>query len=274
MRRRANSRAKIRLPLRSLHVPLYKLMPNIVTILGLCVGITSIRYALDEKWTMAVGLIVIAAILDGIDGRLARLLNSTSKFGAELDSLVDVINFGVAPALINYLWLLHEIPYKGVGWAIVLIYLACATIRLARFNSNLDDVEAKKTSQNFFTGVPITAASVLSLCPLIITFEIYPYKICYWLVALYLPLIGLLMVSRLPTFSFKTVIIPRIYISFFFVGIALVIAATLLEPWLTLPFLGLVYFCTMPLSALSYYKMRKAVANKLADGGTAKTHQE
>ncbi len=249
-------------------------MPNIVTILGLCVGITSIRYALDEKWTMAVGLIVIAAILDGIDGRLARLLNSTSKFGAELDSLVDVINFGVAPALINYLWLLHEIPYKGVGWAVVLIYVACSTIRLARFNSNLDDAEAKKTSQNFFTGVPITAASVLSLCPLIVTFEIYPYKICYWLIALYLPLIGLLMVSRLPTFSFKTVIIPREYISFLLVGIALVIAATLLEPWLILPFFGLIYFCTMPFSALNYYRMRKAASNKPADGGTTKTHQE
>lgn len=145
MRRRAPGRAKIRVPVKALHIPLYKLMPNIVTILGLCIGITSIRYALDGKWTMAVGLIVIAAILDGIDGRLARLLNSTSKFGAELDSLVDVINFGVAPALINYLWILHEIPYKGVGWAVVLIYSACSTIRLARFNSNLDDAESKKT---------------------------------------------------------------------------------------------------------------------------------
>ena len=261
MRKRLANRAKVKLPAKTRHIPLYKLMPNIVTILGLCLGITSIRYALDEKWTIAVSLIVIAAILDGIDGRLARLLNSTSKFGAELDSLVDVINFGVAPALINYLWLLHQIPYKGVGWAIVLIYVACSTIRLARFNSKLEDLEAMKTSQIFFTGVPIPAASVLSLCPLIITFEIYPFKICYWLVAVYLPIIGLLMVSQLPTYSFKTVNIPRQYISFFFVGTALVIAATLLEPWWILPLLGLVYFCTMPLSIVSYLRLSKVVAS-------------
>lgn len=259
--RKRSQKGRIRLPVKALHIPLYKLMPNIVTLVGLCLGITSIRYALDEKWVTAVALIVIAAVLDGIDGRLARLLNSTSKFGAELDSLVDVINFGVAPALINYLWLLHEVPYKGVGWAIVLFYVSCSTIRLARFNSNLDDMEEKKKAQNFFTGVPITAAAVLSLCPLIVTFDIFPYKVCYWILAIYLPMIGLLMISRVPTFSFKTVNIPREYISFLLVSIALVIAALILEPWIIIPIIVLIYFCTFPFSILEYFKLRKASAD-------------
>lgn len=246
-----NRTARIR-AVANLEVPIYKLVPNIITILGLCLGVTSIRYALDYKWSIAAALILIAAIMDGIDGRLARLLNSASRFGAQLDSLADVISFGVAPAVITYLWSLSEIPYKGVGWAVALFYIACSAIRLARFNSNLDDPEAKKKLQDYFTGIPMPAAAFLILCPMITTFELIEIYISPWVISLYMIIVGLLMVSRVPTFSFKTVAIKREYIPLILVAIAAVIATTILEPWKILPVVGLIYVCTLPISIFQH----------------------
>lgn len=242
---------------KGLTIPLHKLVPSIVTILGLCLGITSIRYALDYKWQIAASLIIIAGFVDGIDGRLARFLNAVSKFGAQLDSLADVVSFGVAPAVVMYLWSLHEIPYKGVGWAIVLFFIACSTIRLARFNSKLEDTGSKVKVDNYFTGMPITAAAFTCLLPMLISFELSSYKFSCWFIAVYIVAIGFLMISKIPTFSFKAVVIKRDYVHFILVFAAIIITIVILEPWVFLPLLGLVYLTTIPISIMQYKRKLK-----------------
>lgn len=235
-------------------IPIQKLVPNIITILGLCLGITSIRYAFDYKWSIAASLIIIAGFVDGIDGRLARFLNAVSKFGAQLDSLADVVSFGVAPAIVMYLWSLHEIPYKGVGWAIVLFFVACSALRLARFNSRLDNKEEKIKADHYFTGMPITAAAFTCLLPMLISFEIVDYKFSAWHVGSYIVIIGFLMISKIPTFSFKTTVIKKDYVPFILVFIAITITGIILEPWIILPIIGLIYLITIPISAIQYKK--------------------
>lgn len=243
-------------------IPIQKLAPNFVTLLGLCLGITSIRYAFDGKWAITAALIIIAAFMDGIDGRLARILNATSIFGAQLDSLADVISFGVAPAVVLYLWSLHDIPYKGIGWAIVLFYIACSAIRLARFNSTLDSAEEQEKLQDYSTGVPITTSAGVALLPMILSFELLPEirennRMLPWFIAAYLVVIGLLMISRIPTFSFKRLHIRREYVSFILLIVALIMAGIILEPWIVLPILILIYLLTIPISIYFYIKSKK-----------------
>jgi len=243
-------------------IPIQKLAPNFVTLLGLCLGITSIRYAFDDKWAITAALIIIAAFMDGIDGSLARILNATSIFGAQLDSLADVISFGVAPAVVLYLWSLHDIPYKGIGWAIVLFYIACSAIRLARFNSTLDSAEEQEKLKDYSTGVPITTSAVVALLPMILSFELLPgikasNKMLPWFIAVYLIVIGLLMISRTPTFSFKRLHIRREHVSFMLLVVALIMAGIILEPWIVLPILISIYLLTIPISIYSYLKSQK-----------------
>ena len=236
-----------------LKVPLYKLFPNFITIIGLCLGISAVRYALDQKMQMAAGLIIIAAFMDGIDGRLARLLNSTSSFGAHLDSLADIVSFGVAPAVVVYLWSLHEIPYKGVGWAAVLFYITCSALRLARFNVQSENKKSP-SAQNYFTGVPMPSAAILSMLPMMFTFELINFHFSPWIILCNLLIISFLMVSTIPTFSFKKVDIEREYVMLLFVGMALLISSIILEPWLILPFVGAAYLISIPVSVYSYYR--------------------
>ncbi len=234
-------------------VPVYRLVPNFVTLLALSLGMTSIRYAFDEKWHIAAGLILIAGFLDGIDGRLARLLNATSRFGAELDSLADIVSFGVAPAVTMYLWSLHNIPIKGIGWFVVLFYIACSALRLARYNSRLDDLDEKKKLQNFTTGMPITTAASICLLPMMFSFELTSSAVSPWLVFINMTLIGLIMISRVPTFTFRTVHIRKAYVPFLMATIVLLIGAMILEPWVIFPIMITFYLCTIPFSIISFY---------------------
>jgi CDP-diacylglycerol--serine O-phosphatidyltransferase len=241
-------------------IPLSKLAPSIITILALCLGITSIRYAIDGKWHIAFSLIVIAGLLDGIDGRLARLLNATSGFGAQLDSLADIVSFGVAPAVVTYLWILNEIPVKGVGWSVVLLFIACSALRLARFNSALSDPEEKKKLSKFFTGIPMPAGGISALLPMLLTFEyIDKSSISPWFVASYMALIAFIMVSKIPTYSFKTIHIKKEFVSMFMVIATIVFAGLLLEPWKILPLINLAYLMMIPLSIASHRKLTKEV---------------
>ncbi|WP_417767295.1 CDP-diacylglycerol--serine O-phosphatidyltransferase [Stappia sp.] len=184
-------------------VPLRLILPNLVTLLALCSGLTAIRMALEARWDYAIGAIVIAAVLDALDGRVARLLKGTSKFGAELDSLADFVNFGVAPALILYSWLLQEV--RSIGWIAALIFSISAALRLARFNVSIEDPDKPAWAVNFFTGVPAPAGALAVLFPVYLELAgVLPH----WpelapVVALYVVAIALLMVSRLPTFSGK-----------------------------------------------------------------------
>jgi CDP-diacylglycerol--serine O-phosphatidyltransferase len=236
------------------HIALYKLIPSMVTLFSICLGITAVRYALDYKWTIAATLILVACVMDGIDGRLARMLDASSKFGAELDSQADMVSFGVSPAVVMYLWSLHEIPYKGVGWACVLFFIACSAIRLARFNAMLDDT-TKKNNSSFFTGVPMPSAASLAIFPMVLTFELLPFDIHPAFVAVNMILVGLLMISRIPTFSLKDLKIQKQYVPIAMVIAAVLIAGIIMEPWVVLPFVAIVYLISIP---IIYYRTKNA----------------
>ncbi|CAL7963831.1 CDP-diacylglycerol---serine O-phosphatidyltransferase [Alphaproteobacteria bacterium] len=256
-------------------VPLYKLFPNIITILVLCIGITAIRYALDGKFNIAAGLIVIASFMDGLDGRIARLLKSTSEFGAYLDSFADIASFGIAPGIVTYLWALHNIPYKGIGWGVILIYISCAALRLARFN--VQNIGSGSLSQNknkkqgydetqdqelintvkgspgsfylgsFFSGIPMPAAAVLCITPLMLTFDMLSgYTLPTLFIAMYVLVVGFLMVSRIPTFAAKHMKIKRIYVPLLLFGSAIFVVSMLLEPWIVMPLVAFGYIISLP----------------------------
>ena len=232
--------------------PVSYLFPNIVTIIGLCFGMSSIKYALDGRWEISVGLLVISAFIDGMDGRLARMLDASSKFGAELDSLTDFINFGVAPALILYFWGLNMIPIKGIGWAIALIYTVCCAFRLARFNVNNDLAEKEKS--NFFLGIPAPCGAGLTLVPIMLSFElkIYFFADNPFYLAIYMMVIAILMASQIPTISTKNTNISHKLIYPILILITIFIASLIIEPWIMLPLMGLVYIFTIPISVMIF----------------------
>jgi CDP-diacylglycerol--serine O-phosphatidyltransferase len=239
-------------------IPFSNLAPSLITLIALCLGITSIRYALDFKWEVACALIIVAGFLDGIDGRIARLFNSTSDFGAQLDSLADIVSFGVAPAVVIYLWSLHEIPYKGVGWAVVLFFIGCAAIRLARYNAASSDPEEQEKLNHHFTGVPMPAAAGIGILPLVLTFEIAPnISISPWFSAGYMLIIGALMISRIPTFSLKKISINREYLPIFMLLVCILFTTIIIEPWFILPLLGLTYISTLPFSLIKHLRKER-----------------
>ena len=236
--------------------PIVKLLPNLVTIVGLCFGLFALKFAILERWELAVGLIIIATVIDGIDGRVARMLNASSDFGAQLDSLSDFFNFGVAPALVLYLWIGHEI--KGLGWAVALFFIISQALRLARFNTSLHD---DNHNDNYFYGVPAPCGAGLSLIPMIITFFFNEhldgqalFEITPMTVIIYMAIIGILMVSSVPTISVKKVIIQKRFASLFLAFGGLFIIALVTEPWITLPLIGVFYLATIPFSIFYYYK--------------------
>lgn len=236
--------------------PLRRLFPNIVTIIAICFGLTSIRYALKEQWEIAVAFIIIAGFLDVLDGRLARFLKATSNFGAQLDSLADFVNFGVAPAIIIYLWELNKIPLKGLGWSLVLFYAICSAIRLARFNSDLAEEDRPAWREGFFTGVPAPMGAYLALLPMIVSFESDFIKVWHPLViGLYLGVIGILMASRLPTFATKKIAIPKQYISIFLVCFGVIVGVIIIQPWSSLSLLGVIYIFSFPFSIRAFKRL-------------------
>jgi CDP-diacylglycerol---serine O-phosphatidyltransferase len=235
-------------------VPFMKLLPNVVTLVGLIIGVSSIRFALDAAWEKAVYCILIATIIDGLDGRVARMLNATSHFGAELDSLCDFINFGLCPALLLYLWSFQQYEYKVISWASIMLYIVCMAIRLARFNTAIVEIDEKhKTDYRFFTGVPAPAGAILALIPMILDFEVTAfvtefsirnYTLC---INLYIIIIGLLLASRLPSFSLKGLHIKPEYLSLSMIISAMIIILAVIYPWYALPVAAIFYLLSIPL---------------------------
>jgi CDP-diacylglycerol---serine O-phosphatidyltransferase len=245
-----------RRPLRA--QPLIHLVPNIFTVMSLCAGLTAIRYGLDQRFELALALIVAAGVLDGLDGRSARLLKITSKLGAQLDSLADFLSFGVAPALLVYLWTLREVP--TIGWSLALLFATCCALRLARFNTELEDDNQPTWMSRFFTGMPAPAAAGCLILPILATFALGQAWPRSWaLNALVALVVAVLMVSRVPTFSIKMIVVrvkPQ-WILPTLIGVGLLAAALLNAPWLTLLAVGVAYVVTLPISVVVAYRLRR-----------------
>ena len=234
-------------------IPIRILLPNLITLLALCAGLTAIRVAVDNKFDVALAAIVFAALLDGIDGRVARLLKGTSRFGAELDSLADFVNFGVAPALILYFWGLHEL--KSAGWIVALIFAICAGLRLARFNVMIDNPNKPSWAGNFFTGVPAPAGAITVLLPIYMNFlGVSRGLVLAWLTFFYTLVIALLMVSRLPVFSGKQVgkRVPSELVLPAFVLVVAFFALLVSYPWEVLTIGSIAYLGSLPFGWVSY----------------------
>lgn len=219
-------------------LPLLNLLPNLVTLLGLCAGLTSIRYVLDERYEIAAALILLAAVLDGMDGLIARKLNAASHFGAELDSLSDFVCFGVAPGVFVFHFALMDLA--GLGWLLVLVYILCACLRLARFNVNRD--APPPPGRAHFVGVPAPAGAILALLPVFLTLAgIADMQKLPIVVAAYLAGVGLLMISRLPTISPKGLRVPRNRAIWLLLGVAVFAGLAVTRPWLLVVLADLTY---------------------------------
>ncbi len=251
-------------------IPVRVLLPNLITLLALCAGLTAMRMAVENRLPLALAAIVFAALLDGIDGRIARMLKSTSRFGAELDSLADFVNFGVAPALILYFWGLHEL--KSAGWIAALVFAICAALRLARFNVMIDEPNKPVWAGNFFTGIPAPAGAITVLLPIYLSLLGLPYGlVIVWLTFFYTLAIALLMVSRLPVFSGKRVgkRVPPEMVLPVFVVVVLFFALLISYPWEVLTIGTLAYLVCLPLGWLSHrnYQRKDAEAAAAATMG-------
>ena len=257
-------------PVKAPPLPLRALIPNAITMLALCSGATGVRFAISGEFDKAAAAIVIAAVLDGIDGRVARLLRGTSRFGAELDSLSDVTAFGVAPALILYLWALDDLG--RIGWVVALALAVCCALRLARFNTSLDQEDLPKKRLGFTTGVPAPAGAALALMPLFWSLahdgalDPDPHSRAI-VTAVVTAVTAFLMVSALPVWGFKAVHIPRSARLFVLAAVGIFAAALGQAPWLTLFTLALLYAVALPFAVLRYGRLRKAeLAAREGDG--------
>jgi len=231
------------------------ILPNMLTLIGVCIGLTSIRFALDEKFEFAIIAILFAALFDWLDGRIARLIKGTSEVGKELDSLADVISFGVAPAFIMYFWTLSSLG--KFGWLVCLIYISCVALRLARFNVNSNQEPSWR--DNFFEGVPSPAGGILVLTPLIFSlseleFITVNYK---FVVPIFFVTTSLLLISKFPTYSFKKIIIPRKTTIFLLFGIVLFFGLLLIYTFKVLAITSLIYLLLIPISYLHFQKIKK-----------------
>src|SRR3954462_9733227 len=239
-------------------IPVRMLVPNLITLLALCAGLTAIRLAFEQKLEWAVAAIVFAALLDGIDGRVARMLKGTSRFGAELDSLADFVNFGVAPALILYFWGLHELG--NAGWIAAMVFAICTGLRLARFNVMIDEPEKPAWAGNFFVGVPAPAGAITVLLPIYVDFLGMP-RLAFVppLTLIYTLAIAFLMVSRLPVLSGKRVgkrIAPEMVLPTF-LAVVLFFALLVAYPWEVLTLGTFLYLCFLPVGFASYRKYKR-----------------
>jgi len=231
------------------------ILPNILTLVGVCIGLSSIKFAFDGKFELSIIAVIVAGIIDGLDGRIARLIKGTSKVGKELDSLTDVISFGVAPAFIMYFWSLSEIG--RLGWLISLIYVICVALRLARFNVN-SEVESS-WKDNFFEGIPSPAGGILVLMPLIYSYsEIQLFNPNYkTIVPILFISISILLISKIPTYSLKKIVVPRTMTIFLLFGIVLFFGLLLIYTFNVMVISGLAYICLIPISFMHYIKLNK-----------------
>ena len=232
------------------------ILPNMLTLIGVCIGLTSIRFALDGRFEFAIIAIIFAALIDGLDGRIARLIKGTSKVGKELDSLTDVISFGVAPAFIMYFWALSEIG--RLGWLISLIYVVCVALRLARFNISSEE-EEPSWKDNFFEGIPSPAGGVLVLMPLVYSLSEFKFlSIDYQLIVPILFItISVLLISKIPTYSLKKIVVPRSTSIFLLFSVILYFGLILVYTFNTIVISGAVYLLSIPISAFHFYTVKK-----------------
>jgi len=231
------------------------ILPNILTLVGVCIGLSSIKFAFDNKFELSIIAVIVAGIIDGLDGRIARLIKGTSKVGKELDSLTDVISFGVAPAFIMYFWSLSEIG--RLGWLISLIYVICVALRLARFNVNSEGESSWK--DNFFEGIPSPAGGILVLMPLIYSFSEIQFfnmnnKI---IVPILFIFISILLISKIPTYSLKKIVVPRNATIFLLLVVVLYFGLILIYTFNTLIISGALYLLIIPVSATHYFIINK-----------------
>ena len=231
------------------------ILPNMLTLIGVCIGLSSIKFALDEKFELAIIAIIFAALIDALDGRIARLIKATSKVGKELDSLTDVISFGVAPSFVMYFWSLNNLG--KFGWLLCLIYVVCVTLRLARFNVNSN--EEPSWRDNFFEGVPSPAGGILVLMPLIFSLSEFDFLIISYniLVPVFFISVSFLLISKFPTYSLKKIIIPRSMTVFLLFGIVLFFGLLLIYPFKVVFLSGFIYLSLIPISFLHYRKINK-----------------
>ncbi|MDB2617338.1 CDP-diacylglycerol--serine O-phosphatidyltransferase [Candidatus Pelagibacter bacterium] len=231
------------------------ILPNMLTLIGVCIGLTSIRFALDGKFEFAIIAIIFAALIDGLDGRIARLIKGTSKVGKELDSLTDMISFGVAPAFIMYFWKLNTLG--RFGWLVCLIYVICVALRLARFNVNSNQEPSWR--DNFFEGVPSPAGGILVLTPLIVSITNFDYINLNYdiIVPTFFIVTSLLLISKFPSYSFKKIVIQRKTTIFLLFGIVLFFGLLLIYPFNVIAISSIIYLLMLPISFFHYQKLKK-----------------
>ena len=237
------------------------ILPNMLTLIGVCIGLTSIRFSFNGQFDLAIIAIIFAALIDGLDGRIARLIKGTSKVGKELDSLTDMISFGVAPAFIMYFWTLSSLG--RLGWLICLIYVICVALRLARFNINSNQESSWR--DNFFEGVPSPAGGILVLTPLVISMTNFDLvKIDNNTIApIFFIVTSLLLISKFPTYSFKKIVIQRQTTIFLLFGIVLFFGFILIYPFIAISISAIIYLLMLPISYFHYNKLKKQNADKL-----------
>lgn len=237
-------------------LPFNKMIPNILTLMALAAGMTSIRFALEERWEYSVIALVAAAVLDGLDGRIARLLKGSSKFGAELDSLSDFICFGVAPAIVLYLWTMEQAG--RLGWALVVLYAVCCALRLARFNTKLDEPDLPPWAYNFFSGVPAPGAGGLVILPMMLHIEtgsdIFRQPA---VVAAFLIVVALLMISRVPTYAAKAFKVPPQWVLPTMLFVAFYWLAVVNAPWVTFSTSMILYALSIPFAMRSFRSLKR-----------------
>jgi CDP-diacylglycerol--serine O-phosphatidyltransferase len=239
-------------------LPFRKIAPNIVTMLALCAGVTSIRYSVQAEWVKAVLCVFVAAFFDGLDGRVARFLKGSTKFGAELDSLSDFVSFGVAPAIMLYQWSLHDLP--KFGWFFCLLMSIGMAMRLARFNTMLDEEPQPVYWQHFFVGVPAPAAAALVMMPLMISFDFPEWNYVvrsHAFCATLLCVVSFLMVSRIPTFSTKKLKVPTYLLMPMMLVVALFASFIITQPWFTLGIMTLFYALSIPVGIVVFLREKK-----------------
>jgi CDP-diacylglycerol---serine O-phosphatidyltransferase len=250
-------------------IPVRFLLPNIITLLALCLGVTAIKLGIEGRYELAVGAVILAVVLDAIDGRLARLLKGSSRFGAELDSLADFVNFGVAPAILVYVWSLHQL--RNLGWIVALGLAICCALRLARFNVAIDDPDKPAWKMNFFVGIPAPAGAGLAMAPMYLGFLglVPDGKAAAALVLVWVALVAAGMVSRVPTFSGKTLgqrvhrdLVPPI-IAAAVLTLIMLIAFT----WEAVSIIAFTYVAFIPFGISSYRRQERAFAERVATPG-------
>jgi CDP-diacylglycerol--serine O-phosphatidyltransferase len=279
-RRRLRARFRPRIRPRFKGPSFNRLIPNIMTLLGLCAGLTSIRFALELRFGSAAVAIIVAGLIDGLDGRLARLLKAVTRFGAEFDSLTDFVCFGVAPAMVMYIWSLQTL--RGFGFTPCLIFAVCMALRLARFNAAMDGGPSPAYAYNFFTGVPAPAGAGLALFPLFIGLEAQSHDWSWLLQASQFPLFcaavligtAFLLVSTLPVWSFKNFKIPAEYVLPVLLGVGTFAALAVADPWAAMAALGIIYLVMLPFSRRSFRRLRREAESPLPDEETTVSSQQ